>query len=590
MEGALVPISFKPGAAPHATQAESLEIIVNTPQDQVVNPVGDGATNAEGRRIEVKPPMVGGWHAQRHQVFRAGVGPVGAPKLGKHWLADLNLNPRYRGAAGYGAEVVRKNQEDYVDACWDQIGEILAAEMKFNLTRLAIEALGALKRKHFDVLPPERLMQVFGPALPRIEAFGTAAQTFRINGQIASIGGRLDRSSMPGALVDAALRRVASPGSRALRVAARLNQSTAALPGIHDELPGNHGEGVDQAIRVCRQRLHARRHRRHTHVRRHRSRRRRQRDRRSVGKVGLQGARYTVGQVKKTVASGNVATKTLASKGVPELKIRVGQHLGVFTDLHVDRFGQLASQAPAIKASDWGVIASQVEGLGERGVEGFLVESTNATAQLQVSAMRLDARSGRLHGRPRGRPLQRLANSVAARQAAAVPRAPLAALAGTRIGQVAVGTSREFNAGGLISALPPNALTSAVGDTTPNFTLNPNLEFERREPGGAPPPVTSLTFPPALRQREVLNRFSVATQGVQATWRDAFAASRVEVQVIDFPIAQAAVIVRARTDPALTLPAAAGVDGVDCRSRARHDRASRRVVPVQERTRRLSGS
>ena len=553
MEGALVPISFNPGAAPHATQAESLEIIVNTPQDQVVNPVGDGATNAEGRRIEVKPPMVGGWHAQRHQVFRSGVGPVGAPKLGKHWLADLNLNPRYRGAAGYGAEVVRKNQEDYVDACWDQIGEILAAEMKFNLTRLAIEALGALKRKHFDVLPPERLLQVFGPALPRIEAFGTAAQTFRINGQIASLGGRLDRSSMPSALVDAALRRVASPGNRALRVAARLSQSTAALPGITtsylatmakastkpsafavnafmpDGIVGTRMfEGIDLAGA----------------------------DNAAVdlGKVGLQGARYTVGQVKKTVASGKVATKTLASKGVPELKIRVGQHLGVFTDIHVDRFGQLASHAPAIKASDWGVIASQVEGLGERGVEGFLVESTNATAQLQVSAMRLDARSG---GFTVDRVVSRfnaLRTALPLKGASRDARAA-ATLAGTRIGRVAVDTSREFNAGGLISALPPNALTSAVGDTTPNFTLNPNLEFERREPGGAPPPVTSLTFPPALRQREVLNRFSVATQGVQATWRDAFAASRVEVQVIDFPIAQAAVIVRARTDPALTLPA-----------------------------------
>ncbi len=155
--------------------------------------------------------MVGGWHAKKHQVFRAGVGPAGAPRLGKHWLADLNLNPRYRGAAGYGAEVVRKNQEDYVDACWDQIGDILSAEMKFNLTRLAIEALGALKRKHYDVLPPERVLQLFGPALPRIEALGTPAQTYRINGKIASLGGRLDRSSMPRGLVDAAMRRVASP-------------------------------------------------------------------------------------------------------------------------------------------------------------------------------------------------------------------------------------------------------------------------------------------------------------------------------------------------------------------------------------------
>ncbi len=553
MEGALVPISFDPGAPPPATQAESLEIIVNTPQDQVVNPVGDGATNAAGRRIEVKPPMVGGWHAQRHQVYRAGVGPANAPKLGKHWLADLNLHPRYRGAAGYGAEVVRKNQEDYVDACWDQIGEILAAEMKFNLTRLAIEALGALKRKHFDVLPPERLMQVFGPALPRIEAFGTAAQTFRINGQIASLGGRIDRSSMPGALLDAALRRVASPGNRALRVAARLNQSTASLPAVStqylatmakastkpaafavnafmpDGIVGSRmleglalGGAANAAI--------------------------------DLRKVGLPGARYTVGQVTKALASGKVATKTLAAKGAPELKIRVGQHMGVFTDIHVSRFGLLASQSPAIKASDWGVIAAQMEKLGARDVEGFLVESIRATAQLQVSSMRLDARNGgftvdRVVGR-----FDATGGALPLKGGSRDVRA-ITALAGMRVGQVAVGTAREFESGGLIAALPPNALVAAGGETAPAFTLDANLEFEHRKPGGAKPPVISITFPPALRNREVLNRFSVATQGIQATWRDAFVASRVEVQVIDFPMAQAAVIVRARTDPALTLPA-----------------------------------
>ena len=242
---------------PPAVQAESLEIIVNTPQDQVANPVGNGATNAEGRRIEVKPPMVGGWHAQQHQVFRSGVGPASAPKLGKHWLADLNLNPRYRGAAGYGAEVVRKYQEDYVDACWEQIGEILDAEMKFNLTRLAIEALGALKKKHYDVLPPERILQVFGPALPRIEALGTAAQTYRINGQVASLGGRLARSSMPVALVDTAMRRVASPANRSLRMAARLNGAVAKLPADADQLCDDDGEGEQEARRVLGQCVHA---------------------------------------------------------------------------------------------------------------------------------------------------------------------------------------------------------------------------------------------------------------------------------------------------------------------------------------------
>jgi hypothetical protein len=549
MEGALVPIKYKPGKPPPAVQAESLEIIVNTPQDQVANPVGNGATNAEGRRIEVKPPMYGGWHAQQHQVFRSGVGPASAPKLGKHWLADLNLNPRYRGAAGYGAEVVRKYQEDYVDACWEQIGEILDAEMKFNLTRLAIEALGALKKKHYDALPPERILQVFGPALPRIEALGTAAQTYRINGQVASLGGRLSRSSMPVALVDTAMRRVASPANRSLRMAARLNGAVAKLPatltsyvttmakaskkpaafsvnafmpdGIIDtkifdgvDLKGPATAFID------------------------------------LSSIGLSGGRFTIGDVTQAISRAKVAQRELASKGVPELKIREGQHLGVFTDLHVERFGVLAANSPTVKSSDWLIVASQVESLGERGIEGFLIESNTSTALLQVHSMRLDSRSG-----------QFTVDQVTGRFNAARRSLPLtekgvarAAVAGTQVGKVSIGPAREFNTAGLFTALPPNALTTAAGVPVQTFTLNPSYEFEHVGTPGRVPTVVSITIPPAIRDQEVLNRFASATRGVQATWGDAFVAKRVEVQVIDFPLAQVATVLRARTDPALTLP------------------------------------
>jgi hypothetical protein len=555
MEGALVPISYVPGTPPPAVQAESLEIIVNTPQDQVVNPVGDGATNAEGRRLEVKPPLVGAWHARQHQVFRTGVGPAAAPKLGKHWLADLNLNPRYRGAAGYGADVVRRNQEDYVDACWDQIGDILDAEMKFNLTRLAIEALGALKRKHYDSLPPERVVQVFGPALSRIEALGTATQTYRVNGQVASIGGRLARSSMPAALVDPAMRRVASPANRALRMAARLRGATAALPAalrsyvttmaratrrpaafsVNAFTPDGivstrMFDGIDLGGRATRPV--------------------------DLSAIGLPGRQVTVADIKQALASARVAERSLARHGVPELMIREGQQFGVFTDLHAERFGMLAAQSPTVKSSDWLVVASQVEALGGRGVEGLLVESDTSTGLLQVHSMRLDGRSGRftvdrltsrLDVRRRPLPLTDRARTARAGKARA-------AAAGTLLGTLDVGAAREFDAAGLFGALPPNAMVTAAGAELQTFRITSGFEFERAGTGGVLPGVVSVTLPPALRSREVLNRFATATRGVQATWSDAFAARRVEVQVVDFPLAQTAAVLRARTDPASTLP------------------------------------
>jgi hypothetical protein len=553
MEGALVPIKYKPGEPPETVQAQSLEIIVNTPQDQVANPVGDGPTNAEGRRIEVKPPMVGGWHAKQHQVFRAGVGPASAPKLGKHWLADLNLNPRYRGAAGYGAEVVRKNQDEYVDACWDQIGDILSAEMKFNLTRLAIEALGALKRKHYDVLPPERLLQLFGPALPRIEALGTAAQTYKINGQVASIGGRLARSSMPVSLVDTAMRRVASPANRSLRMAARLNGAVAALPAalnsyvttmakatqkpaafaVNAFMPdGIISTTIFDAVDVAGPATAPL----------------------DLSVIGLRGGRFTVGDVTRVLASSKVAQRELARNGVPDLTIRDGQHLGVFTDLHAERFGVLASNSPTIKSSDWAIVATQIESLGERGIEGFLVESNTSTGLLQVNSMRLDARSGQFTVDQVTARFNAGRKSLALTGKTGREAVPAAAIAGTQLGKVSIGPAREFNAAGLFTALPPNALTTTAGVPVQSFELNPSYEFEVVGTPGRVPAVVTITIPPAIRDREVLNRFATATRGVQGTWADAFAARRVEVQVIDFPLSQVATVLRARTDPATTLP------------------------------------
>ncbi len=552
MEGAFVPLGYQPGSPPADVQAQSLEIIVNTPQDQVANPVADGPDIAVGKRLEVKPPLYGAWHAKQHQVFRAGVGPAAAPKLGAHWLADLNLNPRYRGAAGYGAEVVRMKQEEYVDACWDQIGDILAAEMTFNLTRLAIESLGALKRKHYDVLPPERLLQLFGPALPRIEALGTPAQTFRINGTVASLGGRLARSSMPAALVDTAMRRVASPANRSLRMAARLNRTADALPAAF----GQYVTTMARATRkpaafavnsfvpdgVVSTRLFEGidlRGAATTAV--------------DLSSIGLGRDTATVGDLRKLLASSKEAERALA-RGVPEPKLREGQNIPIFTDLQVDRFGTLISASPTVRAADWLTVASLIDAPDERDAAGFLVEMDTTTGILQVSSLRLDRRTGevtvgRVVGRidATGRRLRVPTTPVPRPRGRAREAARPAGLARLELGEV-----REYDAGGLLASLPPNALSTVADEPAPTLTLDPSLEFRPLQ--DRTPTVASVTIPPPIRGREPLTRLTTATRGVQTTWRDAFVSARVEVQVIDFPLRDAAAVLRARTDPALTLP------------------------------------
>ena len=539
MEGALVPLSYEPGELAVGTHADSLLGIVNTPADQIDNPVVD-EPDGTVRRIEVKPPLWGNWHAKRHSVTRADE-PA-------HWLAGLNLNPRYRGAAGHGAEVVRQNQEAYVDACWDQLGAIRDAEMKFNLTRLAIEAQRALKAKHFDPLPPERLLQVMGPALPRIEAVnaqGVAA--FKVNGLTASLGGQVDRSSMPAALLDGALRRGSSPLRRGLRgaglrsgdvdrlgeigrsyvtqmaVASQKSLAFTVNAYVPDGILGTaffDGLQFDPAGQ--------------TEV--------------DLSARGLRG-KVSVASVKGVMAAASAAKTSVARNGMPRLRIRPAQSGGVFTDLHVSRFSALAAQTTTLGAADFGRVATQVEAASRRGVEGFLVEAQVQGGQMQISAMQLDKRNGALR---LDKPLLRFTPRGDAQRPLT---GDVARAAGMALGMVSLVDVRQFGNIGLFSNLPPNALDLQQGNVVSSFKLTPGLEFDRVGDLPQQRNIASITLPPALRSRDVLNRFSNATSQLQKQWLDPFDRVRVAVETVDFPLVSSAQIVRARTQPELTLAA-----------------------------------
>ena len=563
MEGALVPIKYEPGSKPNDTQAQSLRAIINTPAGQTANPVTDAGLNHEGARLEVKPQVLGGWHAKQQSVQ--------TNEQGKHWLADLNMSPRYRGAAGYGAEVVRKNQDDYVDAAWDQIGSILEAERRMNMTRLAIEVQLALKLKHLDKLPAERLLQVMGPALPRIEALSPTDAAYRINGQLASLGGQMERSSLPAALMGTGMRRVTSPQRRTLRMAARMQGSSTELPGVMQRYVGVMaaattktaafdvnafmpdgivGTKLLDGVNLDAATL-------------------------DLSRLNL-GSKVSAALVRTMLKSGRTALGQLTKTGSPALHIKVGQSQGVFTDAHVERFGALASAAPQIRGSDWGVIAGAVEALGKRGVEGLLIEAGTAKNTLQFSTMRLDARNGQLR---LDRALLRLdPTRTSVKPIAADTQRALATVtgvnvganagvsagvnvgvnAGVNLGKVNLTDARQFNNATLFASLPVNALQTDPKVVPSTFALNAGFQFVQTGSAAVSnivSDIVTVTLPPATRKREVLIRFAVATRGTQALMRDGFAASLVDVRPVDFAVSAAAAVVRIRSNPSATLAA-----------------------------------
>jgi hypothetical protein len=550
MEGALVPIGFKPGQGAQAVQADTLRAIVNTAAglvDTVVKDKPDGSVE----RIEVKPPLYGAFHARAHSVKTS--------EQPGWWLAGLNLDPRYRGAAGYGAEVVRKNQEDYVDACWDQIGEIRAAEMKFNLTRLAIEAQQALKAKHFDPLPPPRLMQVMAAALPRIEAVNAqGAVAYKVGGVTASLGGQIDRSSLPSAVFDVALRRAASPQRRTLRIAALRTQGLAQLQTlgtryvtqmaaaqnkpaafdvnafVPDGILGTRlFDGVD--LNAAQVDLSAR------------------------------GLRETLSgeAIKGVLAAGAVAKRQFAAVGAPVLQASPSAATGVFADLHLRRLGTLMTASPNVGLADLGFIAEQMAAPGRRNADGFLIEAQLSGSFVQVSALQVDARTGAVSlAKPLGRArrsargaLKPTALGTTLLNPLRPPTRPPGLATKLTLGGVTPTVAQTYGAVGLFANLPANAIDLQPGAVASQFRPGATLQLERI---GAEPlrrNVASITLPPLLTQREVLARYADSTRGTVASWASAYDAARVVVQATEFPLALAAQIARARTQPALTLSA-----------------------------------
>lgn len=81
------------------------------------------------------PPLYGRWHARSAPDL---------PPQTPDWVRTLNLHPSRRVAAGLGAEVVRRHQEEMMAAIWEQAGEIERANQLLRIAQTAKAAAEAL--------------------------------------------------------------------------------------------------------------------------------------------------------------------------------------------------------------------------------------------------------------------------------------------------------------------------------------------------------------------------------------------------------------------------------------------------------------
>lgn len=164
----------------------------------VSSAVQNSLLRATARSDGLSLPIYGGAHAQTASL--AANSPI--------WLAEINLDPRMRIAAGLGAEVVRANQDVFVQACWEQVGAIDEVNRLMDRGRLSVEALGRFGRR-ITALSPARSLTLVGPLLDRIRLAEGTVQT------------AISRSSLPDGRFAAPFRRLANPRRSAVRLAGK---------------------------------------------------------------------------------------------------------------------------------------------------------------------------------------------------------------------------------------------------------------------------------------------------------------------------------------------------------------------------------
>lgn len=156
----------------------------------------------------ITPPIYGRWHALTSRLLKDSDGdPV---PNDRNWVHELNLDPRWRSAAGFGTDVIIDNQEAYMDAAWDQVGSVLEANRRIRLAQLARLTSQRWYARH---LTP---MRVRGNA--RVLMM-TAPVQKRVIHQGFTLYHQASQSALTRAATSAPLRRMLRPNARLHRYA-----------------------------------------------------------------------------------------------------------------------------------------------------------------------------------------------------------------------------------------------------------------------------------------------------------------------------------------------------------------------------------
>ena len=99
--------------------------------EQIQDTVPEEVTDPDPDPL-ITPPIYGCWHSLSKKLLEPDENnPV------TNWVHKINLDPRHRVTAGFGTKIIQKNQENYMESAWQQVGDIMEANRRIRQAQLA---------------------------------------------------------------------------------------------------------------------------------------------------------------------------------------------------------------------------------------------------------------------------------------------------------------------------------------------------------------------------------------------------------------------------------------------------------------------
>jgi hypothetical protein len=159
-EGALQQVDFE-------REEPLIEVTPLTPRlEQTLTAVIDSDLPDEADGPDREDPLVAlpvyGRHVARPDA-------IDASSTATPWVHEVNLDMRLRLAAGVGARIVKRHQEEFMAKCWQQVGEIQQANRLRARLQLLTRINEVLASKHLAALSPSVAGRIAAPLLHTIK-------------------------------------------------------------------------------------------------------------------------------------------------------------------------------------------------------------------------------------------------------------------------------------------------------------------------------------------------------------------------------------------------------------------------------------